>query len=101
MSTTATDFINACFDELQISRRYVPYVRQAEQAGYPQLAKLFRALVASETTREAMLRRGMVTHAAQSGDFYVCPHCGLIYDGQCPDECLVDQTPGADFIVIH
>lgn len=101
MSTTASEFVTRCFDELQIGQRFVPYVRQAEETGLPQLAKFLRALVASERAREALCRNGIPPHAEMQEDYFVCPHCGLIYDGECPEQCLVDPTPGTDFIVIH
>jgi len=101
MSTPVEELVSACFDELQLSQRFVPYVQRAEEAGYPQLAKLFRALVASETAREALFRKGIPHHGDQTGDYFVCPHCGLVYDLEHPDQCLVDQTPGAEFIIIQ
>ncbi len=101
MSATVNELVSACFDELRLSQRFAPYVQQAEDAGYPQLAKLFRALVASETAREALFRKGVPHHAGETCDYYVCPHCGLVYDGELPSQCLVDETPGAEFIVIQ
>jgi rubrerythrin len=101
MTTPVEDFVTACFDELRLSQRFVPYIQRAQDAGYPQLARLFRALVACETAREALFRKGLPQHAQETGDFYVCPHCGLVYDGELPEQCLVDQTPGAEFIVIQ
>jgi rubrerythrin len=102
MSTPVEELVSACFDELQLSQRFKPYVQRAEDAGYPQLAKLFRALVASETAREALFRKGVIHHAdEETGDYFVCPHCGLVYHFECPDQCVVDQTPSADFIIIQ
>jgi rubrerythrin len=101
MSTSAEELVSACFDELRLSQRFVPYIGRAEEAGYPHLAKLFRALVASETAREALFRKSIPHHADQACDFYVCPYCGLIYDLECPDQCVADQTPGAEFIVFQ
>ncbi len=101
MSTTVDELVSTCFDELRLSQRFVPYVQRAEAAGYPQLAKMFRALVASEAAREALFRKGVPHHATETGDYYVCPHCGLVYDGELPEQCVVDQTPGAGFVVIH
>lgn len=101
MSTPVEELVSTCFDELSLSQRFVPYVQRAEEAGYPQLAKLFRALVASETTREALFRKGVPNHATQTGDYFVCPHCGLVYDLECPDQCPADQTPSAKFIFIQ
>lgn len=101
MSTPIEEFASACLDELQLSQRFVPYIKNAENAGYPQLAKLLRAMVAGETARKALLRKGMPNHAAETGDFYVCPHCGLIYAHEKPDHCLVDQTPGEQMLVFQ
>ena len=101
MSITIEELVSACFDELQLSQRFVPYVQQAEAAGYPHLARLFRALVASETAREALIRQGLITHAAQADDYFVCPHCGLIFHLERPDQCPVDQTPGETFFAIQ
>ncbi len=101
MSAPVEEFVSACFDELCLSQRFVPYVQRAEAAGYPQVAKLFRALVAGEAAREALFRKGIPHHAIQTGDYYVCPHCGLVYDGDRPDKCLVDETTGAEFMVIQ
>jgi rubrerythrin len=101
MSTPVEELVSACFDELQLSQRFVPYVRRAEEAGYPQLARLFRALVASEIAREALFRKGMLHHAGETGDYFVCPHCGLVYHLERPDQCVADQTPAAQFIVIR
>jgi rubrerythrin len=101
MSTTVEEFVSACFDELQLSHRFVPYVQRAEEAGYPQLAKLFRALVACETAREALFRQGLPHHAVLTDDYFVCPHCGLVFHFDRPDLCPVDQTPGATFISIQ
>ena len=48
MPRKVEDLISTCFDELQLSQRFVPYIQQAEYAGYPLLARFFRALVASD-----------------------------------------------------
>ncbi len=101
MSAAVEDFVSSMLDELRLSQRFVPYVERAEAAGYPQLAKLLRALVAGETAREILMRGGLPHHVDQTGDYYVCPHCGLVYDGELPEECVVDQTPGDKFIVIN
>jgi rubrerythrin len=101
MSTSVEEFVAACFDELQLSQRFVPYIQKASDAGYLQLAKTFRALVASETAREALLRKGVPHHADEAGDFYVCPNCGLVFYLESPDQCPADETPGAKFIAIQ
>jgi rubrerythrin len=101
MSTTVAEFVSACFDELRLPGRFVPYVQRAAEAGYPQLAKVFRALVASETAREALFRKGIPNHGAGDEDFFVCPHCGLVFDRERPDACPVDETPAAELILIQ
>lgn len=101
MSMTVEELVSACFDELQISQRFVPYIQRAETAGFPQLAKLFRVLIASETARDALLRAGLLHHADLEGSYFVCPHCGLIFHFDHPDQCPVDETAGTDFIAIQ
>ena len=101
MVTPIEELISTCFDELRLSQRFAPYVQRAEEAGYPQLAKTFRALVASETAREALFRKGVPHHAVETGDYFVCPNCGLVVFVECPDQCPVDQTPAGKFIVIQ
>jgi rubrerythrin len=101
MPAAVEEIVNACFDELKLSQRFVPYIQQAEEAGYPQLARLFRAMVASETAREAILRPGLINHSSQPDPFYVCPYCGLIFHAGHPEMCPVDETPGEKFIHIE
>jgi len=49
MSKT-TEALKAAFaGESQANRRYLAYAKKAEQDGYPQVAKLFRAAAAAET----------------------------------------------------
>lgn len=49
MSKT-TDDLNAAFaGESQANRRYLAFAKQAEEDGYPQVSKLFRAAAAAET----------------------------------------------------
>jgi rubrerythrin len=100
MSTAVEEFVSGCFDELALSQRYIPYVKKAEEAGYPQISKLFRAMAASETVREALFRTRIPGKNTQTCDYYVCPKCGLIYDRECPEQCVADETVGTDFIVI-
>lgn len=101
MSISIEKLVSDCFDELNLSQRFIPYIQKAAEAGYPNLAKLFRALVASETAREKQMRRGVVNHADDAYNFYVCPSCGLIYNAELPKKCLVDKTPGKEFIVVQ
>ena len=98
--STVEELVSTCFDELRLSQRFVPYVQQAEEAGYPQLAKLFRAIVASETAREPLMKHGLINHATGGDDYFVCPQCGLIFHAGRPEKCPVDETEGEKFIVI-
>jgi rubrerythrin len=101
MSTNPQEIVGSFFDELKISQQYQPYIQRATLAGYPQLAKVFQALVASETVREALFREKVPLHADNPCDFFVCPKCGLIYDGGAPEQCPACETPGDQFIVIR
>ena len=98
MPATIDDLLSAFFKEMQNTiQRYTPFVKKAEDAGFPQLAKLFRAVVASDTARGKLFRTGMAAHASENHDFYVCPHCGLVFITEAPDRCPVDDTVGTDF----
>jgi len=98
MPTTIDDLLLAFSKEMQYTiRRYTPFIKKAEDAGFPQLAKLFRAVVASDTARGKLFRTGMASHASEAHDFYVCPHCGLVFIPDAPDKCPVDDTLGTEF----
>jgi rubrerythrin len=48
--TSTVDFLRAAFaGESQTNRKYLAYAARAEQEGYPQAARLFRAAADSET----------------------------------------------------
>src|SRR3990172_9313453 len=49
MPTTQDDLAVAFAGESQANRKYLAFGRQAEQDGYPQIAKLFRAAAEAET----------------------------------------------------
>ncbi len=101
MSQQVVDLVASFFDEINLSQRYQPLIQRSLEAGYPQLAKVFEALVASEQVREKLFREKVPHHVDQPSNFFVCPHCGLIYDTEAPERCLVDQTPGSQFIMIQ
>jgi rubrerythrin len=97
MSRTVDDLISACFDELHAIQHYQTYAQKAADEGYPEINKLFRAVAASETARENLFRKGIPRHAADTIDFYVCPHCGLVFAEEAPEKCPVDETEAAQF----
>ena len=49
MSTTSTNLQNAFAGESQANRKYLAYAKKAEQEGFKQVAKLFRAVADAET----------------------------------------------------
>jgi rubrerythrin len=49
MSKTETNLQNAFAGESQANRKYLAYAKKAEQEGYKQVAKLFRAVAEAET----------------------------------------------------
>ena len=49
MSNTMENLKAAFAGESQANRRYLAFAKQAEKDGYPQIAKLFRAVAAAET----------------------------------------------------
>ena len=97
MSRTVDELIAELFEGIQPGERYASFARQAEMEGYPQLAKILRAVVASERVRFNMFRQGIAAHASATSDYTVCPHCGLVFAGDAPEKCPVDDTTGARF----
>ena len=49
MSKTSENLKNAFTGESQANRRYTAFARKADQEGFPQVAKLFRAAAEAET----------------------------------------------------
>ena len=49
MSKTEQNLKDAFAGESQANRKYLAFAKQAEEEGYPQAAKLFRAVAAAET----------------------------------------------------
>ncbi len=49
MSKTTADLEAAFAGESQANRKYLAFAKKADQEGYPQVAKLFRAAAAAET----------------------------------------------------
>lgn len=49
MSKTTEDLQNAFAGESQANRKYLAFAKKADEEGYPQVAKLFRAAAAAET----------------------------------------------------
>jgi rubrerythrin len=49
MTTTLENLKTAFAGESQANRKYLAFARKAEQEGYPQIAKLFRAAAEAET----------------------------------------------------
>ncbi len=96
-STPLDGLISDFFADLQASRRCLPFVQKAEEAGYPNVAKMFRAISVSEAIRERLMRNGIVHHANDAFDYFICPFCGLIYLREAPEKCPVDDTPGVQF----
>ena len=101
MSTSAETLIDDLFAELRTSQRIAPFIQRAEAEGLPHLGRILRALAACEGYREKLARHGLPNKAYKDTAYYVCPHCGLIYDSEAPEQCLVDETPGSDFERVH
>ena len=78
MSKTAENLQAAFAGESQANRRYLAYAKQADKEGYPQIARLFRAVAAAETVHAHNHFRQMGgikstadnLKAAQSGENY-------------------------------
>lgn len=101
MPATIEEILSEFANELhQTSQRYAPFISKAENEGYPLIAKFFRSIVTSENVREERFRCGMAHHAREVHDYYICPHCGLVFVPEAPEKCPVDNTLGTNFTII-
>ena len=99
---TVEELQQAFLAEMQnTALRYTPFIQLAEAGGYLPVANLIRAVVASEKARSQLYSKGIAHHAGDAMDLYVCPHCGLVFAGEAPDCCPVDDTAAANFEVIR
>ncbi len=78
-------------------RRYTEFAQKADEIGYAQVARHFRALVAVETARVRLYRRCLVECQTHTFEIYICPECGLALTEAAPDKCLLCGTPGTRF----
>jgi rubrerythrin len=101
MAATVEHLLSSFIDQMEQSgHRYLSHVEKANGEGFPKVAKLFRAVIASEEARRNLFRNTMVHHAGEAHDYFICPHCGLIFVPEAPDQCPVDETPGNQFTKI-
>jgi rubrerythrin len=100
MSDQLEQIVEEFFVKLQTSAQAGEKAEKLEAAGFPNAARLFRAIAVSERVRTERFRSGMPHHARLEEDYYVCPHCGLIYIPEPPQACPVDETPEANFIKV-
>jgi rubrerythrin len=119
MSKTEKNLQNAFAGESQANRKYLAYAKKAEEDGYKQIAKLFRATAEAETvhamnhlktsggiksTKEnlkAAINAVEKIHAElykkalenlgsnPDVDHYVCQVCGNTVEGEPPDKCPI------------
>ena len=101
MSPTTGDLLTSFINEMeQSNERYSMFIDMAGEAGFSNLAKIFRAVVAYEEARTNLFKNHMSHHAEEAHDYFVCPHCGLVFVPDAPPICPVDETPGPQFITI-
>ena len=101
MSTTIHSLVAKLQEETQSRHvRYAELAKQAEEIDYPQVAKLFRAMIAAERARLMLYCRSLSsleTHRDEGYDFYVCPQCGYASGGDVPEKCPVCGSSGSQF----
>ncbi len=98
MSKTIENLLAEIQGEMQqLLEAYVRLSQNAEEAGFPRLARFIRAVRFSETVRSRLILNGMQEHARDDLDLFVCPHCGLVFIGGAPEQCPVDEIPGDRF----
>lgn len=94
---TVDGLLEAFFKARQPQNSLETFAEQAEAAGQHQLAKILYVVIASDQYHDKLMRRSLPLHAQSDMDYYVCPHCGLIYESEPPEKCLADETPCEQF----
>jgi rubrerythrin len=100
MSTGTDEFVSAVREEAHLHHeQYQVFARRAEEKGYSQVAKFFRAIVAAEKARVGLYLKCLADLGNQSDtyDYYICINCGLALTLSAPEECPLCHTPGAQF----
>ncbi len=100
MSTGTTEFASAVREEADVHyERYQAFAQQAEEKGYSQVAKLFRAIIAAERARLELYCKSLADPRIQfdTYDYYVCPKCGVALTLSAPNECPLCHTAGTQF----
>ncbi len=100
MCTGTDEFASAVREEVRLHHeRYQEFAQRAEERGYAQVAKLFRAIVEAERARLELYCTSFADPGIQSDtcDYYVCIKCGLAQTISAPQECPVCHTPGTQF----
>jgi rubrerythrin len=86
------------FDQEQARLPYRDFARQLAEEGHARIAHLLRAVARSEEVRIQLMRRNFINCSEESDQIQVCPHCGLIINGEdLPETCPVDGTPTSRF----
>lgn len=103
MSTATDNLMTSIEEEAQIRfHRYGEFVNQAEKSGHKQAAKLLRTIITSEKARLNLYRKCLTSLEVgiDAYDYYVCPKCGFVLGESAPEQCLLCDTPGDQFIRI-
>ncbi len=100
MSAPIDELVTALDAEAQAHHgRYMELAARAGDMGYPQAAKLLRAIVSAETARLGLYRHSLTElgSSAATYDYCICPKCGLAMTEAPPNQCPLCQTPGTSF----
>jgi len=80
--------------ESQANRKYLAFAKKAEEDGFAQVAKLFRAAAEAETVHaHAHLR-------ALDGVKGTAENLAAAVEGDVPDQCPVCNVPGRRFVEV-
>ncbi len=100
MSTGTDEFVKVVREQVHLHHdRYTEFAHRAEEKGYAQVAKLFRAIIAAEKARLELYCKSLADPRIQfdTYDYYVCPKCGVALTLSAPNECPLCHTPGTQF----
>src|SRR4030042_294879 len=93
MTKTEKDLQEAFSGESQANRKYLAFAKKADQEGYKQIAKLFRAAAEAEKVHAYLYKKALENLGSNPDiDYYVCQVCGYTAEGEAPDQCPVCKS---------
>jgi len=98
---TMDNLVKAFEGESWAIRKYVAFAEKAEQEGFKQAARLFRALTASEKGHVALCQKALNNlENEKDEEYYVYRHCGNVVETMPADSCPICNSTKSMYLKI-